>query len=121
MKKVQHNGGVFSDVLSPLEQDVIQHLWPDRTLRVRDIYEKLKGKRKVALSSVAVILDRLYKKGIVDRQVENGKGGVRYLYFPVKNKDEFERSIMDDAVNNLLDKFGDRAAAYFNDRFAKRR
>ena len=48
----------FDSLLSPLEQEVLQVLWPAKSLRVREIHEKLK--KKVALSSVAVILDRLF-------------------------------------------------------------
>ncbi len=107
----------FESVLSPLEDDVLKVLWPDRHLKVRHIYEHLKPKRAVALSSVAVILDRLFQKGIVDRNVETGRGGVRYVYFPIKDKRQFEASLIETTVNSLIDRFGDTAVAYFNSRF----
>ena len=44
----------FDSILSPLERDILGKLWPDKKLRVREIYDKLKIKRKLALSSVAV-------------------------------------------------------------------
>jgi len=58
-KKVYRNR--FS-VLSPLEADVLKILWPDKSMKVKQIYDQLKPNRKVALSSVAVILDRLHDK-----------------------------------------------------------
>ncbi len=106
-------------ILSPLESDVLRLLWPDKKLKVRHIYEKLKGTRKVALSSVAVILDRLHEKNIVDRDIETGRGGIRYIYFPRKNKEEFEITIVENTVNSLINKFGNTAISYFNDRFRK--
>lgn len=107
----------FKSLLSPLEKDVLQVLWPSRQLRVREIHGKLK--RKVALSSVAVILDRLHSKGVVTREVETGRGGVRYVYTPTHDKKAFERSIIDKTVNKLIETFGPTAVTYFNERFKR--
>ena len=119
MKRV--DGKANFDVLSPLENDVLNELWPDRKLRVRDLYQLLKKQRKVALTSIAVILDRLFEKGIVDRQIESARGGLRYLYFPKQNKKQFEKSVVEQAVNKLIANFGDAALSYFNERFVKRK
>ena len=108
-----------SDVLSPLENDVISILWPNKSMRVREIHTKLKNKRRVAVSSVAVILDRLFEKGLVDRKMETARGGVRYIYYPTKDKKEFEKSVVEDVVNGLIDRFGSTAVSYFNERFKK--
>ncbi|MBI3037373.1 BlaI/MecI/CopY family transcriptional regulator [Candidatus Woesearchaeota archaeon] len=110
---------LFDTVLSPLENDVLNELWPGRALRVREIYQKLKKGRKVALTSVAVILDRLFGKGVVDRKIETARGGLRYVYFPKKDRKQFEKSVVEEAVNKLIAKFGDVAVAYFNERFVK--
>ncbi len=120
MKMKSAKGGKFHSVLSPLESDVLRVIWPDKRMKVREIYRVLKPKRKVALSSVAVILDRLYEKGIVSRKIETGRGGIRYLYFPKQNREEFETSVIDSTVNGLIEKFGPTAVSYFNERFAKR-
>ena len=110
----------FDSLLSPLESDVLKILWPNRELRVREIHTKLKPKKKVALSSVAVILDRLHNKGIVARKIETARGGVRYIYYPTQDKSEFEKSVVEKAVNQLIDSFGSNAVSYFNERFKKR-
>ena len=86
-------------------------------MKVRSIFEKLKLKRDVALSSVAVILDRLYQRKIVDREIETGRGGVRYIYFPTKDRPQFEKSIIEETVNSLIQRFGPAAVSYFNERF----
>lgn len=105
--------------LSPLETDVLKIIWPDKKIKVRQVYEKLKPNRKVALSSVAVILDRLHSKGVVDRKVENCRGGLRYVYFPTKSRKQFEKGIVEKTVNSLIERFGSNAVSYFNDRFAQ--
>ena len=108
----------FDSLLSPLEKDVLLVLWPDRKMRVREIHGKLK--KKVALSSVAVILDRLHDKGVVSRKVETARGGVRYLYYPTQDKAAFEKSVVEKTVNGLINTFGPTAVSYFNERFRKR-
>ncbi len=117
MKRVKTSGNF--DVLSPLEGDVLNVLWPDREFRVREIYKLLRKERKVALTSIAVILDRLFEKGVVDRKIESARGGLRYMYFPKKDKKQFEESVVEETVNKLIGKFGNVAVAYFNERFVK--
>ena len=118
MKKLNVNN--FEHILSPLETDVLKILWNNKKLKVRQTFDILKPKRKVALTSVAVILDRLYEKGIVDRDIETGRGGLRYVYFPKKDEQQFKKSIVEDAVNKLINKFGKTAVSYFNERFSNR-
>ncbi len=109
------------NVLSPLEQDVLKILWSNKNLKVRDIYVKLSPKRKVALTSIAVILDRLYSKNLVDRTFETARGGVRYIYFPKKDENSFKKTIVETTVDKLIEKFGPIALSYFNERFSKRK
>ena len=120
MKKIKFDCE-FDGLLSPLESDVLKMLWPNKTLKVREIYEKLRPHKKVALSSVAVILDRLHEKSIVDRKVETGRGGLRYIYFPKSDRKQFEKSVVEKTVNKLIDAFGSSAVVYFNERFSKRK
>ncbi len=109
----------FDSLLSPLEGDVLRVLWPDKSMRVREIHARLKEKRKVALSSVAVICDRLHDKGIVARKIETARGGVRYVYYPTQDKSSFEKSVVEKTVNKLIEAFGPTAVSYFNDRFKR--
>lgn len=111
----------FEAILSPLEKDILNVLWPDKKLRVRQIFDKLKGQRKLALSSVAVLLDRLHNKKIVSRKVETARGGVRYIYCPTKNKDQFEQYIVKTTLDKLIDTYGHIAVSYFNERFANKK
>lgn len=105
-------------VLSPLENDVIKILWKRDSMRVRDIYHILRKKRKVALTSVAVILDRLHEKRIVTRKIAVGRGGEHYIYSSSCSRQDFEQSVIDKTVNKLIDKFGPVAVTYFNERFS---
>lgn len=106
-------------VLSPLETDVLRILWKRDVIRVRDVHKKLG--RRVALTSVAVILDRLYKKKIVSRRIEKGRGGMHYIYSAKVGKNDFAESVIDSTVDKLIDAFGPVAVNYFNERFSRRR
>ncbi len=107
-------------VLSPLENDVLRVLWKQEDVRVRDIYNVLRKRRKVALTSVAVILDRLHKKGIVKRRVQSGLGGYHYIYSSKADEALFAESVIDKTVNKLIDNYGSVAVTYFNERFKKK-
>lgn len=117
---MKENVAEFDSLLSPLENEVLKVLWPDKKMRVREIHTKLNGK-KVALSSVAVILDRLHDKGIVARKIETARGGVRYVYYPTQDKSAFEKSVVEKTVNKLIETFGTNAVSYFNERFRPRK
>lgn len=108
-------------LLSPLETDTLLLLWKLEQARVRELHRLLKRNRKVALTSVAVILDRLYQKDIVARTVEKGRGGGHYIYYPKTSRQKFEESVIDHTVNKLMNNFGHVAANYFYKRFSGRK
>ena len=111
----------LKSLLSPLEADVITILWKDRKeLHVRHIHNKVK-KKGIALTSVAVALDRLHKKKLVTRKMKSCRGGYRYIYSASKDKKSLERSIVEDSVERLIDNFGSVAVSYFNEKFSKKR
>lgn len=115
-------GEPLARALSPLEADVLERLGPGKgkALKVREIYRLLRqGRRKVALTSVAVILDRLFEKGRVRRRIETGRGGLRYVYFKSQAIRQAGKSAVEDAVNRLIERFGNVAISYFNERFVK--
>jgi len=111
----------MQSILSPLETDTLRLLWKLEQSRVSDLHRLLKRNRKVALTSVAVILDRLHQKGVVSRTIEKGRGGGHYIYCPKTTKEKFEESVIENAVDKLINNFGHVAANYFYKRFAGRR
>lgn len=108
-------------VLSPLEADIMKVLWSRDGCKVRDIHSTIAKSSNAALTSIAVSLDRLHTRGVVLREVENGRGGPHYIYRPSQGREEFEKSIVDSAVNGLIEIFGKNAVAYFNERFGRKR
>jgi predicted transcriptional regulator len=64
--------------LAPLELDCLNMLWPMGEGTVREIRDALAPRRPRAYTTIMTIMDRLARKGIVDRR----KTGRAYIYKP---------------------------------------
>ncbi|MEM1558034.1 MAG: BlaI/MecI/CopY family transcriptional regulator [Thermoproteota archaeon] len=103
--------------LGPLEANVIEIIWnSNKPLTVREVYEKLKRKRKIAYTTIMTTMDRLYYKGLLDRRTERGRGGVFYVYWPKFEKNSFKKTAVHEVLNSLIENFGEIVASYFIER-----
>ncbi len=86
--------------LGPLERDVMEMVWRNREsgreVSVRDIY--LAFEERLAYTTLMTTLDRLHKKGLLERR----KDGRAFLYSPRLSPQEFERSIARNVIDTLL-------------------
>ena len=86
--------------LGPLEREVMELIWrrPEEAaeVSVRDIHTAFDG--RLAYTTLMTTLDRLRKKGLLERRKE----GRAFFYSPRFSPDEFERSVARDAINMLL-------------------
>jgi predicted transcriptional regulator len=64
--------------LAPLELDCLNMLWPMGEATVREIRDALASRRPRAYTTIMTIMDRLARKGIVERR----KTGRAYIYKP---------------------------------------
>jgi BlaI family transcriptional regulator, penicillinase repressor len=62
--------------LAPLELDCMNTLWPLGEATVRDIRDRLAERRPRAYTTIMTIMDRLTRKGVVERR----KSGRAYVY-----------------------------------------
>ena len=90
--------------LGRLEQDVMREIWRNQEMSVRQVTEAF-GDR-VVYTTVMTTLDRLYKKGLVQRRKE----GRAFLYSPRFSPEELERGVAADVINNLLSAENDSVA-----------
>jgi predicted transcriptional regulator len=88
-----HSGQML---LGPLEIQVMEVLWAAGEMSVRDVVEKLD--RKLAYTTVMTTLDRLFKKGMLDRQ----KSERAFLYTTRLSHRDWERRRAGDLVAGLL-------------------
>lgn len=71
----------------------------------RDVLHLLMGKRDLAYTTTSTTLDRLYKKGLLRRKTQTGRGGTRFVYLPVERKKIRER-VVGAVIGRLVRAFG---------------
>jgi predicted transcriptional regulator len=82
--------------LGPLEYSVMQVVWQIGSCSVRDVVQHLD--RDLAYTTVMTTMDRLYKKGLLDRT----KYERAFLYSAHVSKDSWERQRTDDLLAGFL-------------------
>ncbi len=93
-----------------LEEKVMDILWNKGNATVKEINEELSKKgEKYAYTTIMTILDRLYKKGILDRKKE-GKG---YRYTPKLSREEFEEMVTEKVISEIVKANPSTAVAAF--------
>jgi predicted transcriptional regulator len=94
----QNSGESPLPELGPLEREVMEIVWRWRKseVSVRDIY--LAFEERLAYTTLMTTLDRLHKKGLLERR----KDGRAFLYSPRLSPQEFERSVAREVIDTLL-------------------
>jgi predicted transcriptional regulator len=82
--------------LGTLERDVMDVLWVRADLAVRDVQAELN--RAIAYTTVMTTLDRLYKKGVLQRR----QSGRAFLYSPAVTRSELQARIAGRVLGGLL-------------------
>lgn len=89
--------GAPRDIPPPLELECLKALWMLGEANVRSIRQALLPHRNLAYTTVMTIMDRLARKGAVERR----KVGRSFLYVPVLSRETLRRL----AVRELVDSF----------------
>jgi len=76
----------------------------------RKIFEEVRKERPVAYTTISTTLDRLHKKGVVVREEQFGRGGMRYVYVYPENP-ALRRKVVGKMVDRLLTAFGPSVAS----------
>jgi BlaI family penicillinase repressor len=100
--------------LAPLELDCMNTLWPIGEATVREIRDQLASRRPRAYTTIMTIMDRLARKGVVERR----KVGRAYYYRPNLSAEEARTHALGQVVESffggskeaLLEQLGDRGA-----------
>jgi predicted transcriptional regulator len=88
------------DSLGELERKVLSHVLKLGETNVTNVCASLD--KFYAYTTVMTTLDRLYKKGLLDRH----KDGRAYVYSPRYSLEEMERGITADVIDSLLSAMG---------------
>lgn len=98
-------------VLGDLEATVMEATWQLEKGDVKAIHRRVNQEKKVAVTTVATILDRLHKKGLVKRRLLTTYS-LRYEYSPALSKAEFETAVVRDVFKGLLETFEETTIYY---------
>jgi len=82
--------------LGPFEQQLLQKLWSHGSATVRELLAD--GKVPQAYTTVMTTVDRLYKKGLLDRVAE----GRAFRYTPRHAPEELQRATALESIRQLL-------------------
>lgn len=100
-------------VLGDLEAEIMEVIWAAEYISVRDVYEKLKLRRKIAYTTVMTVMARLAEKGLLKKK----KDGNAFLYKAACSKDKFTQSTVKKIIEGLMEDFSAPAMAQFVDSF----
>jgi BlaI family penicillinase repressor len=84
--------------LAPLELDCMNTLWPIGQGTVREIRDLLAPRRPRAYTTIMTIMDRLARKGIVERK----KVGRAYIYRPNLSAEDARSQALGQVVENYF-------------------
>ena len=87
------------DIPPPLELECLKALWTLGHGNVKDVREVLTRDRKLAYTTVMTVLDRLEKRGRVERRKE----GRFFVYSPAVSRDTLRRLAVDALVEDFFD------------------
>jgi len=84
--------------LAPLELDCMNTLWPLGEASVREIRDRLAARRPRAYTTIMTIMDRLARKGVVERR----RAGRAYLYRPRLSAEDARSHALAQVVENFF-------------------
>src|SRR6202451_2922554 len=84
--------------LAPLELDCMNTLWPMGQGTVREIRDRLAARRPRAYTTIMTIMDRLARKGVVDRR----KVGRAYMYSPNLSAEDARTQALGQVIENFF-------------------
>ena len=84
--------------LGDLQLAIMRILWSQGEASVADVHEALETERGLALTTIATMLAKMEKKGVVDHRAE----GRRFIYRPTVSEGQVRRSMVTDLTSQLF-------------------
>jgi BlaI family transcriptional regulator, penicillinase repressor len=87
-----------SKTLTEQELEIMKIVWELQTATVREVYEALLRRRKIAYTTVMTMMNILEEKGYLKKRAEDKA----YLYRPTKAKAKVIKAMVQDFVNRVF-------------------
>ncbi len=105
----------LADVLGPLETEIMDVVWDQGEVTVRDVHRALSEDRSIAYTTVMTTLGRLSDKGLLERREDQPA----HRYSARLSREQYARSTVKSVVDWLVSHFPDPAVAYLIDQVEK--
>ena len=90
--------------LGTLESELMERIWTRGETSVRDLYEDMAS--RLAYTTIMTTLDRLFKKGLLDRRAE----GRAFLYHPRVTKQHYNQQLTQHLLGIAVEESGSKQA-----------
>lgn len=84
--------------LGDLQLAIMRVLWNRGEATVAEVHETLEPERGLALTTIATMLTKMEKKGVVDHRAE----GRRFIFRPQVSEEQVRRSMVADLTSQLF-------------------
>ena len=84
--------------LGDLQLAILRVLWRDGEATVADVHEALAAARGLAPTTIATMLQKLERKGVVEHRTE----GRRFVYRPLVSEDQVTRTMVAELTAQLF-------------------
>ena len=83
--------------LGELEATVMERVWAaPKPVTVRAVFAELAAGRSIAYTTVMTVLDKLHRKGWLDREMVNRA----YVYTPVRSREDYSAALMREVLSD---------------------
>ncbi|MHB8841055.1 MAG: BlaI/MecI/CopY family transcriptional regulator [Candidatus Aquicultor sp.] len=98
MKKSGKKSRTSVNGLSPIEVEIMQVIWRDKKVTVRDVHEELLRNGYVPYTTIMAAMNNLSQKGILKQNKESKA----YVYSAAISNTEVANQIIDGVVDRIL-------------------
>lgn len=103
-------------VLNPLESDIMEIMWREKSATARTVYTLLKANHSINRPTVTGAMSSLCKRGLLKKAISKGRGGLRYVFKVQISRRRFEREVVGKVVDSLLESYKKTAKKQMRER-----
>ncbi len=111
MKKKSVKKPLSGRPLGELELSILKALWKTEELTGKEVWQEVKRVRRVALTTVLTVLERLVSKGLIEKRKAEGL----FVYRALIGAEEFTRGVSERLIKDYMDVAGTSLVAGFVD------
>lgn len=111
IKRFNYSGEGLSRFFGPLEAKIIELLWEEREMSIKEVQQRLEAEKTVNFNTVMTVMKRLVEKGVLEKRMR----GRTSLFKPIQSRNEFFEAQSRKLTENLLDEFGGVAITHMLD------